>query len=213
MTPYNRGLLMAHRITNGIERLSEKLSEGVGVDFFIASSNRQFSGVSIHGFGLIVIANGTRELQPIAGSSDSNKSSAPRGVLAGTLTALEWATINCEPGVQIRINTSNEYVYKHLPMQIDKWAADPRRVNHDLIAKIQSDYDAVGRDTVSFGHLLTSDPRYAAALRFAAAARDKRVDELVFGLRANVDDDDESPDLTLVDDNEWLFQQRLAKDP
>lgn len=208
---------MVHEITRKLERLHNKLSEGDRVDFYIASSHGEVPGGAVHGFGVLVIANGAREFRPIAGSSDTAKSSAPRGALAGTLTALEWAKINCEAGVQKFVNAINDYIYDHLPKQIDKWVTEPNRANRRLLAKILSEYDAVGRNSVQFKHLLAEDPYYARALTLAIKARDKEVERRTADGRVSriqpMPEDDDGSDINLIDNIDWLLDRALSKDP
>jgi hypothetical protein len=197
---------MPHKITDGLERLAEKLSEDSRVDFFVMSRHKVIDGGIVHGFGVIILTNKSGEMRPIAGASDSADSTHMRGAYAATLSALEWASFNCHSKTAKCVHTALDPIYHHLPRQINKWITQPDRSNVDLIRKIHSVLTKVGE--VGFEHLATRDKRYRAAHSLANDAADLRgASEKSVSCVTNA----EFADIEFVDDAEWLFRRALNR--
>jgi hypothetical protein len=158
---------------------------------------------------VILVSTDNAILRPIAGASDGTDSTHFRGLLAATLSSLEWASLNCRTNTKKRIHSSSDAIYRHLPDQIGKWVGDPNRVNHDLIVKVHA---ALGKlKNISFLRVATEDALYGVAKALADDAADRRASEP--STMAYEEEEMELDDLRLIDDNDWLYQRALSRDP
>jgi hypothetical protein len=130
-----------HAITKAIEAkpLHEKLTAHDCVDFHILVSGLKRGRATPYMFAVrIIINDGAHPSsgQLFTGPSDTNKSNAQRGELAGALFALEWLSLNTDPQTTARIHSVAQYVSDWLPEKINEWRLDTSRNDFDLINKI-----------------------------------------------------------------------------
>ena len=192
-----------HPITSKLEKLQPPISADDDIEMYGATTAKPIAGTKIHGFGVVIVSRNGRTIRPIAGHSDSDDSTHMRGILAATLTAMEWVKLNAPSPATKRLYVLDEYVCRHMPKQLGKWLREPGRPNLDLLKKINE--LGIARSEVTFMKGSKTSKHHETAAGLARDAAQRR-----FG-RAASSTDLES-EIDIVDDTEWLYQRAIARD-
>jgi hypothetical protein len=88
-----------------------------------------------HGFGIVFTDEGGSEIEKTSFKS-APESTHMRGALGATLTSIEFAKANLKENASMIIHCKDEYIWRHLRRQIQKWVSQPKRANIDLLDKI-----------------------------------------------------------------------------
>jgi ribonuclease HI len=169
-----------HTITERLERLPKQIGPRHSVNFFIMGLHKPVKKGAVHGFGIIIERGDNGKAIYIGGASDTTDTTHYRACLAGVLTSLEWAQVNCDFETRKLLYSSQEAIYCHLPQSIEKRVAKPKRPNHDLLVKIYEMLKSVPR--VSFNRVVADDQRYRKAEELADAAATRRAASCITGL-------------------------------
>lgn len=136
-------------------------------DVVLASSGKKvFDGSRFGACALIKMKQHENDILLTNFTSDEIGSHS-RGVLLALKIFLGWVG---KDGISnINIKSSNEYISKHYPKQIESWINDKKRPNYDLITETYQNYEKI-KDRITFSKIGINDQRYMNALALAQKA-------------------------------------------
>jgi hypothetical protein len=192
-----------HPITSKLENLHPQISADDDIEMYGATTAKPIAGTRIHGFGVVIVSRNGRKMRPIAGHSDSDDSSHMRGILAATLSAMEWVNLNAASAATKHLFVLDDYVCVHLRRQLPKWMRDPKRANFDLLTKINE--QGIDRTGLTFNRGNKALMHHQAAADLARDAAQRRFERVASST-------DLESEIDIVDDTDWLYQRAIARD-